>query len=387
MKNTALLTGPYDWDPALLPLSDFESRLVKVRRVLAEQQVAALVVHGNSLEYGALAWLTGFVPKLGPAFAVIKKDGPIRLLVSGSPAMLPAAKRLTWLHDVKSIGNLQNTLTDWLSELPSTDAATVGLWGEDLMTLRANIAVQGAIQPFGRILELKQQLQVLQMEKSPREWELLRRACAILAISHKNFLHAVSQGCGARSASLAAERSAFETGAQDVRILASARNGGAPVALDGPSDPIINPLIACIAVRFAGYWVEGFVTCGTNCGSFAQAEAALSAMLRRTRAGESIQNLRSIGLRSVSPHRPHPFITGHEVKDIGLTLNEGYGNELHVESALRAGGVYTIRAGAAGEGSDNAIVSAMIAVDEQDTEILWPPIAALGKVSLTRECL
>src|ERR1700730_12255425 len=106
MKNTALLTGPYDWDPALLPLAEFEVRLADVRRVLAETGATALLVHGHSVEHGAIAYLTGFVPKLGPAFALVPRDGPIRLLASGGPGMIGSAMLLTWVEDVRPLSNL-----------------------------------------------------------------------------------------------------------------------------------------------------------------------------------------------------------------------------------------------------------------------------------------
>src|ERR1700693_1098812 len=117
MKNTALLTGPYDWDPALLPLAEFEARLNAVRRVLAERRASALLVHGDSVEHGALAYLTGFVPKLGPAFALVPRDGPIRILASGGPGMIGSAKLLTWVEDVRPLGNLRNALGEWLGEM------------------------------------------------------------------------------------------------------------------------------------------------------------------------------------------------------------------------------------------------------------------------------
>ena len=88
MKNTALLTGPYDWNPELLPLAEFDARLAAARSVLAQREATALLVHGNTVEHGALAYLTGFVPKLGPAFALLSRDGPIRVLASGGPGMM-----------------------------------------------------------------------------------------------------------------------------------------------------------------------------------------------------------------------------------------------------------------------------------------------------------
>src|SRR5258707_1197654 len=117
MKNTALLTGPYDWNPALVPLAEFETRLAALRRVLAESGATALLVHGHSVEHGALAYLTGFVPKLGPAFALVPPHGPVRILASGGAGMLSSAKLLTWVEDVRPLDNLRNTLNDWLAEM------------------------------------------------------------------------------------------------------------------------------------------------------------------------------------------------------------------------------------------------------------------------------
>ena len=117
MKNTALLTGPYDWDPALLPLAEFEARLVTVRRVLDESGSNALVVHGHSIDHGALTYLTGFVPKLGPAFALVSREGPLRILASGGAGMIGSAKLLTWVQDVRPLNNLRHTLEEWIAEI------------------------------------------------------------------------------------------------------------------------------------------------------------------------------------------------------------------------------------------------------------------------------
>ena len=375
MKNSALLAGPYDWDPALLPQAEFQSRLALVRKVLAEQQVSALAVHGNSLEYGALAYLTGFVPKLGPAIALLQIDSPIRLLVAGSPAMLPAAKRLTWVEDVRAMGDLKGSLAEWLSHVARTDKVAMGLWGDDLMALRTSHAIQTAIQPFGRIVELRGCLDSLRVEKSPREREMLRRACGVLAAASNELLRAAAKGAGLRSAALAAERAAFENGAQDVRILASARDGGPPVALDGPSDPVRDPIIACIALKFAGYWAEGFVTSDNpSGGAVAAAERALSAMLAKARLGVTFRELESLGEKQISPYRPHSFIANRAGHSIGLTLAEMPETESPEDLKLCIGGVYTLRAGAAGASSDNAIVSTMIAVEDSRIEILWSAI-------------
>ena len=129
MKNAALLTGPFDWDPSLLPLAEFEARLAAVRRVFAERGATALLVHGHGFEHGALAYLTGFVPKLGPAFALVPRDGPVRILASGGPGMMSLAKLLTWVEDVRPLDNLRNALGEWFGEIIRDDRTVLGLWG------------------------------------------------------------------------------------------------------------------------------------------------------------------------------------------------------------------------------------------------------------------
>ena len=386
MKNPCLLTGPYDWNAELLPPDEYQSRLSRVANVLAEQRVNALIVHGNSLEYGALAYLTSFVPKLGPAFALIEREGPIRLLVAGSGTMLPAAKRLTWVTDVRPIGDLKTSLSQWFGGITAEDEIMLGLWGDDQMSFRAAVAIQAAIQQFGRIVELQAALDSLRVEKSPRERELLRRATGIVDAASETFLRASTNGSGVRSAALAAEHSAFEKGAQDVRVLASARDGGPPLAFDGPSDPVVSPVIACIAVKFAGYWAEGFVTSVSGCESFVRAHRTLAMMIATARAGVTSRELESLGQHDYTSHyKPHPFISEHAANSVGLTLDEASGSEKTGDLKLRIGGVYTLRAGAAGEGRDNAIVSATIAVNQSTTEILWSSPDAKNELAANRE--
>jgi Xaa-Pro aminopeptidase len=372
MKNTALLTGPYDWDPALVPLAEFEGRLASARRVLDERGAVALLVHGNSMEHGALAYLTGFVPKLGPAFALVPKDGPLRILASGGPGMMSSAKLLTWVRDVRPLSNLRSALGEWLCEAINDASAVVGLWGGKIMAQRPYIAVASAIQPFGKLVAMDDPLDALRRRKSPRELELLREVCRILAVACDAFEHAAVEGSGARSAALAAERAAFAAGAQDIRILASARNGGPPLPFDGPGDIRVAPLLACIAVRFAGYWAEGLETLGAPPGgALARAEAALNALLRAVRAGVTSTEIIHAAELLLAPYRFHPLIQSAIGNGIGLSFEEPPILGANEKWALEEGCVYTLRCGATGEGSDTAIVSAMVVVNAAGVEVLW----------------
>ena len=379
MKNTALLTGPYDWDPALLPLAEFEARLAAVRRVLAESGVAGLIVHGNSVEHGALAYLTGFVPKLGPAFALVPPDGPIRILASGGPGMISSAKLLTWVNDVRPLSNLRDALSEWLGELAHDGTGGIGLWGGQIMAQPPYLAVSAAVKPIGKSIELDDELDGLRRRKSSRELQLLRETCRILAAACEVFERTSSEGSGARSAALAAERAAFAKGAQDVRILASARNGGPPLPFDSSRDVRVAPLLACLAVRFAGYWAEGLITSpAASGGALGRVRAALATMLREVRPGATSSELLRAAAQHLTPYKFHPLVQSAIGNGIGLSFEESPVFDHDKKSTFETGGVYTLRSGALGEGSDNAIVSAMVAVSGAGIDVLWPAAEHTG---------
>jgi Xaa-Pro aminopeptidase len=372
MKNTALLVGPYDWDPVMLPVAEFEVRLAAVRRVLAERGATALLVHGDSVEHGALAYLTGFTPKLGPAFALVPREGPLRILASGGAGMMSSAKRLTWVEDVRPIDNLRNALSEWLTEFSGGSPAVLGLWGTNAIAQRPYQAASAAIQPSGQMIELDDALDSLRRCKSPQELQLLREACRALDCARRAFERAAEEGAGSCSAALAAERAGYANGAQDVRILAGARDGGPPQPLDLPADACATPLLVCLAVRFAGYWAEGLVTIpAASGGAVARAEAALSAMLREARPGATSDDLLRAAASQLPPYRLHRWLESALGNGIGLSLEETpiLGRDVHTK--LEEGGVYVLRCGASGKGSDNAVISAVVSVSLTGSEVLW----------------
>jgi Xaa-Pro aminopeptidase len=344
-------------------------------------------VHGNSIEHGALAYLTGFIPKLGLAFALVPQKGPVRLLASGGPGMMRSAKLLTWVEDVRPLSNLRIALSEWLSETVHDGRAVLGLWGGRKIAHRPYTAVSAAIQPYGTLVDVDDELDALRRRKSPRELELLREACRILAVACTAFERAAAEGSGARSAALAAERDAFAAGAQDVRILASARNGGPPLPFDGPGDFRVAPLLACLAVRFAGYWAEALITVtAAPGGALARADAALRAMLEGVRPGARSGDLSRAAAQLLPPYKSHPLVEKTIGNGIGLSFEESPNLGFGGESRLEEGGVYTLRSGAIGERDDNAIASAMVAVNGTGIEVLWSAAnhsANRGKVRVT----
>jgi len=375
VKPVALVTGPYDWDPAALPLREFESRLQNVRLLLADHEASALIVHGNSSEYGSLAYLTNFVPKLGPAFALIPQDGPVCLLVSGASTMRSAAKRLTWVEDVRPIGDLKASIGAWLSEVcPETNPA-IGLWGHSRLASRPYTAIKTAIEPRGTILDVSVPLEALRLHKSDLEVELSRKSCGILHEAVSALTRAFRSGSGARSAALTAEYTAYQSGAQDARVYVSSHPGGPPLFIDSDEDRSLDPLLSYVAVRFAGYWSEGFVTLSQSpSAALTQAQKGLAAMLKCVRDGVTFDELAAIATKQVEPYAIHPLVQNSIGNSIGLSIEEPCETPSAPMSIL-SGGIYTLRCGVAGQAgdntADNAFVSAMISVANEHTEILW----------------
>ncbi len=281
--QTTLLTGPYDWDSRSLPKAEFEARVLRVRAALAAAGADALLVHGIPGDYGALAYLTNFVPKLGLAVALVPQEGDIRLIVSGTALMLTQAKLLTWVDDLKPASDVPKLVAGWCAE---RGAARLGLWGARTM---AHGLRRGIVAALGREpLVLDDALDAIRRHKSTRELGLMREASRILARASGAFISSARSGAGARTAALAFERAAVAAGAQDARTLASAHAGGPPLPIDGPEDRVLDPLLAALAVQYAGYWAEGLVTIAAQPGAgLTCARAALAAMLRQAKPGAS----------------------------------------------------------------------------------------------------
>jgi len=339
--ETTLLTGPYDWDERVLPRSEYDGRIQSVRVAMAQAGAPTLAVYGHPGNYGALAYLTNFTPKAGPAMALVPREGPLRVLASGTPKMMDAAKRLTWVEDVRPIGNASKSVAEFAD---GGDALATWAFGAVPQALYTGIAV--AVAPR-RLLALDQPLDAVQRRKSPRELELMRGAARLLAKATDAFAASVRAGKGVRSAALAAERTAIAAGAQDARAMASLSPGGAPAPLDAASDErALDPATAGIAVQNHGYWASGYVTVARKPGAArAQARDALAAALAAARGGA---------------HLPD----GVGANAIGLSLEEGPGD------LLEAGAVYAVTCNATA-GGETAYASALVAVTENGCDVLW----------------
>ncbi len=341
LYETTLLTGPYDWDERALPRTDYEGRLERVRAAMAQADAAALAIHGHPGNYGALAYVTGFTPKLGATLALVPREGKLRILAPGTPKMMDIAKRLTWVEDVRPLGNAPKNVAEFVGE-----GNTLATWSFGALPQALYAGIARAVAPRA-LLPLDQALDAMRRRKSPREIELMRGAARLLATATDAFAASLRAGTGVRSAALAAERAAIAAGAQDARAMASLSPGGVPLPLDAASDErALDPANAGIAVQNHGYWASGYVTVARRRGAArARAREGLAAALAVARGGA---------------HLPD----GVAANAIGLSLEEGPGDP------LEAGAVYAVTSSAT-EGSDTAYASALVAVTENGCDALW----------------
>ena len=262
--HPTLLIGPYDWQPERLPKSEFLARIQALWKKISDPTCSAVIVYGDSRNHAELAYLSNFVPKLGPALMFIPREGEPKLLVSGAPNMLPAARRLTWIEGIEPLRDAGKTIARWLNGGIDSDPATVmrraALIGGDYM----RSAFHGSfIESFGHkslLLDATPWLRMLMRCKSPRELGFIREGCGILDAATKALAEAKRGGAGITAAILEAERAANHLGAQDVRTLFSLDGGRTLRPFETPIDSTVDPLQAYIAIRHVGYWVEGFIS-------------------------------------------------------------------------------------------------------------------------------
>lgn len=341
LLESTLLTGPYDWDEHALPRSEYEARLARVRAAMASAGAAALAIFGHPGDYGALAYLTNFVPKTGPAMGLVPREGSLRILMSGTPKMMDNAKRLTWVEDVRPIGGASKAISELVG-----DGTAVATWGFGAAPQGFYAGIAKAQAPRA-LVSLDPALEAVRRRKSPHEIELIRGAARMLTAAADKFAASLRAGSGVRSAAIAAERAAVAASAQDARVMASLSPGGVPLPLDAVSDErVLDPANAGIAVQNHGYWASGTVTVARKAGAAqTRAREALAAALAAARPGA---------------HLPE----GVAANAIGLSLTEGPG------SPLEAGAVYAVTSSAK-EGGETAYASALIAVTEKGSETLW----------------
>jgi hypothetical protein len=247
MSSIALATGPYDWSEAATPRVVYEHRLSRMREIMRARGLTHAIVYGNMFDHEALAWISHFTPKLGPALLLAPLDGAPRLVFSGGPGMKPSAARLTWIEDVSALRGLGKDVAAWLG---GASAPMVGLvCGASILQGDFEALQMGA---GGALIELDADLET--PGASPDALNAIRHSAHVLQLVADHLFEAARQGDDLAKLALHAERFAYVHGAQDIRLRLARTPMGHPVTVPDTPTPMAQPARVALAVRVRGYW-------------------------------------------------------------------------------------------------------------------------------------
>ncbi len=351
-QHPTLLIGPSDWDESRAPKSEFERRINALWAAFPTASQA--VVFGSAAHHGELAYLTNFVPKLEPGIALLSRDGNHKLLFGGGPNMIGAMKPLTFIADMAPLNALAKLIAGWKSPL---------LIGGGGMSSALRKTVDDATN--GTAHDVTAQVRTMMRHKSPSELAAIRDACDTLNKAMTAIRDAARSGSSAAAAVLAGERAAIDSGAQDIRTLFSLDGGRTLRPFERLDDRHSDPLQVYVAVRRFNYWAEGFAC------FFREPHPALSLAallmdnaLSAIRAGLPAAHLAKI-VAVGAPYRHHPVTQGALVGAMGLSL------DAPPPTVFEPGEVYSVRAGLTDGAGQHAVISAMVAVRDDGTDVLW----------------
>jgi hypothetical protein len=353
-QHPTLLIGPSDWDESRMPRAEFERRIAALWEAFPDASQA--IVFGSARNHAELAYLTNFVPKLEPGIALLTRDGAHKLLFGGGPNMLGAMRPLTFIADMAPLNTFAKAITGWTSPL---------LIGGDRMTAAVRKIVAEATGGSARDASAK--VWAAMCRKSPAELAAIRDACAILEKAMATIRASARAGDPGATAVLAGERAAINAGAQDVRTLLSLDGGRTLRPFEALDQRRADPLQVYVAVRKFNYWAEGFACLSSRPNpAAAQAAQLLDSALAAIWLGLPHAQMSNI-MAPPAPYRRHPVTEGALVNSIGLAL----GSPSDPADSFEADGVYSVRAGLSDGADAHAIVSAMVAVGDGGSDVLW----------------
>lgn len=351
-QHPTLLIGPSDWDQTRAPKAEFDRRIAALWAAFPDASQA--IAFGSAARHAELAYLTNFVPKLEPGIVLLSRDGNHKLLFGGGPNMIGAMKPLTFIADMAPLNGLAKLVAGWKSPL---------LIGGGAMSSAVCKTIDDATGGTAR--DATGHVQRLMRQKSPNELACIRDASGILDKVITIMREAVRGGHGAATVVLAGERAAIDQGVQDIRTLYSLDGGRTLRPFEAIDDRRVDPLQVYVAARKFNYWAEGFACLSNE----AQPAASLAALLldnalSAIKPGVPMAQLSKI-LAVGAPYRHHPVIEGAPASPIGLSL------DAPTTANFEPGEVYSVRAGLTDGADQHGVLSAMVAVGDDSTEVLW----------------
>jgi Xaa-Pro aminopeptidase len=289
-RHSVLKRGCSTWDKAQMPQEEFQSRLDELRREMARQNLAGLVIYGDNYSFGDLCYLTNYFPKVRGGIGVVPRNGPISLLLNIGSRDVPFAKSLTWVEDVRASNQIGRDGAALLKEKGFTKAS-IGLVDSS----------QGF--PLPQLEEMKSALpevewkashslfQQMRLQKYPRELAALRAAGRVLNDICDGVWNLIRPGRKEFEIIADIDRLARDQGVEDIRILAGEKRLQPP-SWKGVAD-LDSHWALYLAIQHERYWAEAGRTyvLSTNSklqNAYQKAQDIVTAMAAQLRPGNSV---------------------------------------------------------------------------------------------------
>ena len=346
-----------------MPLDEFARRLEALWQMFPKASRA--IVYGNPAHHAELAYLTNLVPKLEAAVALLTRAGEPKLFLGGGPNMLGAARPLTYITELAPLRDGQAVGQQAAEGRGDGDILLIGAGA---MPLAFRDSLLDAIGNDNAVTDATEALWSLMRHKSSYELAAIREACATLSAAVAAIDAARREGAGVTSAILAGERAANAQGAQDIRTLFSVDGGRTLRPFTNLIEEAADPLQVYVAVRRFNYWAEGFAFLSERPLRVMRKASEVLRLARSTiKADTSAAAIADMIAATIRPDRSHPVTARSFASRIGLALEQS----IDVGATFEAGEVYSLKIGVTDGGARHAIVSAVVAVRDDHTDVLW----------------
>lgn len=237
--------GWITWDHTELPPSVFQERLSRVRKVLADRDLPALVVYSDVCRSNHGRHLTNFMPYWNRALLVVPRQEPPILICGLSPRVYPWIRSVTTLQDIRPGANLPRQLRQVSSDHHWHKIGILDLpqLPHDLFASLAKTDLETADIPSHALSGL-----------SCDDWEISMRGSAA-KLARRVLAEELAEGVGRRDFDFVGrlERKLRMAGAEDMLILLS-HGGSAPLPAKGSI--LGDNYSVTLALEYRGHWIR-----------------------------------------------------------------------------------------------------------------------------------
>jgi len=366
-----IVFGSYMLDDEHIPRDEFELRLHGIQAAMAENGWSGLIAYGDAMEAALVTYTTNYSPRNRASIALVPADGEPCLLVWASARDFKREAAFAWMDNVRMAGNLKSTIGTWFGDV-GIDRGRIALVEAGTMHPPVYDAViEACAERRLETVDADNMARDLLHRKRPRELVMIRRAANILDKAVVALTDTWKSGGSATDAVLAAEGAAFANQAQDARTLFSLDGGKTLRPFERPVPDRPERLAVYVAVRYQGYWAEGFVTLSKRRNRVQKvADDMLDRMVSVARPGISGRDLAAAAPvpDGLKPNRALRGSLGH---GIGLSLTEPPEFALDRSDGMLEDGTYSLTVGLSDGRRSHALSSAMVMVGTSAAEVLW----------------